>query len=380
MAGRERGGLEPGLVLDDPVERIARLRKDIARIDQQILALVAWRLEVAEEIGHHKRLGALPIRNFRAEVEVLQRARATCVSLGIDPEIGQALLQVLIEAAVGRQHGLTERQYGGGRKTVLVVGGCGRMGRWLCNFFAAQGHQVSLCDPAPDCVEGFPRVESVSAAAAEADVVVLCTPVGVTRETLETVLRADPRGLVFDICSLKSPLVGALRGGVRQGYRVASVHPLFAPDTILLTGRILLVCDCGNEEAATEARSLFEDTALRIVDVPLDRHDRYMAYVLGLSHAVNIAFASTLAASGLTAHELDGVASTTFAKQSRTTREVTMENAQLYYEIQHSNPHTAPVLEGLAASVKALEDAALQPDSTEFVRLMEANRRYLESG
>lgn len=377
--GPWRSKSNPGPVQDDPLERINRLRSDIGRIDQQILTLVAWRLEVAEEIGACKRRAGLPVRNYRAEVEVLKRARAACSSLGLDPDVGQSLFQVLIEAAVGRQHGLVERPHTGTQKSVLVVGGCGRMGVWLCNYFASHGHRVTIYDVSGSSVDGFRSVTNLKAAARSADVVVLSTPIGVTAATLDTVLSADPQGLIFDICSLKSPLVESLHSAVKRGYRVASVHPLFAPDTVLLTGRILLVCDCGHAKAATEARSMFEDTALRLVNISLDRHDRYMAYVLGLSHAINIAFARTLVDSGLAAYDLDRVASTTFSKQSRTTREVAMENPLLYYEIQHYNVHTPEVLDNLRAAVEALKHAALCDGPQAFEALMEENRNYFES-
>lgn len=364
---------------ENPLERIARLRQDIGRIDQQILALVAWRLEVAEEIGLYKRRAGLPVRNYRAEVDVLQRARVLCANLGLDPEIGQALFHVLIEAAVGRQHGLVEPRQVGTKKAVLVVGGAGRMGTWLCNFLASHGHRVSVADLAGRRPEGFRCVGRTRAAVKNADVVVLSTPVGATRRMLETVLDAEPPGLVFDICSLKSPLVDMLRSGVQRGYRVASLHPLFGPDTVLLSRRIMLVCDCGDSQAAAEARALFEDTALRLVNVPLDRHDHYAVYVLGLSHAVNIAFTQVLVQSGLSAHDLDGVASTTFSKQSRTTREVAMENPLLYYEIQHHNVHTREMFDSLRATVDNIKLAALDNDPSAFKELMDENRRYFEA-
>lgn len=372
MAPREADGVE-----QSPLERIQRLRADISRIDQQILALVSWRLDVAEQIGHNKRLAGLPVRNFQTEVEVLQRAREACGAFGLDPDVGQALFQVLIEAAVGRQHGLVDRPHDTPCKSVLVIGGGGRMGQWLCQFFAAQGHRVSVHDTS-DRPLTFPRVSDLNNAAREADVIVLATPIGVTPAVLEQVMAASPRGLIFDICSLKSPLVPLLERGVQAGLRVASVHPMFAPDSVLLSGRVLVVCDCADAQAAAEARALFEDTALRIVDMPLHHHDRFMACVLGLSHALNIAFGRALAHSGLSMQALERVSSTTFAKQSRTTREVAMENPQLYYEIQHHNAHTADVLDTLARAVVEVREAALNDEAEAFVRLMRENRTYFE--
>lgn len=253
------------------------------------------------------------------------------------------------------------------------------MGTWLCNFFAAQGHSVTVHEQNNVHVEGFEHRADLEEAVQSADVIALATPIGETNTLLGRVLAMRPSGLVFDICSLKSPLIETLQAGARQGLRVASLHPMFAPDTVLLSGRVLLVCDCGNPTAAAEARSLFEDTALRLVDVPLGRHDRYMGYVLGLSHAINIAFASTLVESGLTAHDLDRVASTTFSKQVRTTREVAMENARLYYEVQHANAHTPDVLDHLLTAVLALREASLREGSEVFEALMETNRDYFSA-
>lgn len=363
---------------DDALRRIARLREDIARIDQQILSLVSWRMAVAEEIGDCKRDAALPVRDFRREVEVLEQARRACQSFGLDPELGGALTQVLIEGAVRTQHGIADRPYSGTRRSVLVVGGAGRMGNWLAQYFAGQGHNVSIHDPHAAKSPGFRHARSLRAGVEAAEVVVLATPLEATAGVLDAVTALAPGALVFDICSLKTPLREAVERAHAAGLRVTSVHPMFAPGPSLLSGRVLVVCDCGNPDAAREARGLFEDTALRLVDIPLCDHDRLMAVVLGLSHAVNIAFASTLADSGLTLQELDRVASTTFSKQARTTREVALENPRLYFEIQHRNAYTADVLDALARSVAALKEAALADDPAAFEGIMRHNRSYFE--
>ena len=50
-----------------------------------------------------------------------------------------------------------------------------------------------------------------------------------------------------------SPLVGALRGLAARGALVTSVHPMFGPDTDLLSGRHVLFMDAGSPEAVREA-------------------------------------------------------------------------------------------------------------------------------
>jgi len=101
-----------------------------------------------------------------------------------------------------------------------------------------------------------------------------------------------------------------------------------------------------------------------------------MAYVLGLSHAVNIAFFEALRQSGRTFEELDGAASTTFKRQVESARNVAEENAQLYYEIQHLNPFNKKALEYLQRAVDDLKEAAVKGDREAFERMMQEGREY----
>ena len=187
-----------------------------------------------------------------------------------------------------------------------------------------------------------------------------------------------PRGVVFDIASLKSPLLASIRKAREAGARIASVHPMFGPSAVLLSGRVVAVCDCGDADAAKRARSLFEGTALRIAEFPVDRHDHLMSYVLGLSHLVNLVAARALALSGTEFKELAKVASTTFKKVVSTAVEVVNENPGLYFEIQNLNPHSAEVAELLGKAVREIEDVAIssRADRAEFERLMLAAREY----
>jgi len=93
------------------------------------------------------------------------------------------------------------------------------------------------------------------------------------------------------------------------------VHPMFGPDTELLSGRHVVFVDLGSAEALASARELFSPTMAEQVVMSLDDHDRLIAYVLGLSHALNIAFFTALAESGEAAPKLARMSSTTFDSQ-----------------------------------------------------------------
>jgi chorismate mutase/prephenate dehydrogenase len=153
---------------------------------------------------------------------------------------------------------------------------------------------------------------------------------------------------------------------------------MFGPGVELLSGKVLAICDCGMPEAADEARELFAGTSLTLTDVPLEDHDRYMAIVLGLSHALSITFFHALTLSGRSSRELHGFASTTFAKQVATATEVARESADLYYEIQHLNPNTPEAFELLIRAATGVRHAAGDADRAAFLDIMKGGRAFLE--
>ena len=142
---------------------------------------------------------------------------------------------------------------------------------------------------------------------AELGVVFLLFTLGLEFSLPRMLAMRRPAGTIFDLGSLKSPLRGGRMALKSHGCRVTSVHPMFGPDTELLSGRHVIFVDLGVPEALAAARELFAPTMVEQVVMTLDEHDRLIAYVLGLSHALNIAFFTALAESGEAAPRLNDV-------------------------------------------------------------------------
>jgi chorismate mutase/prephenate dehydrogenase len=160
--------------------------------------------------------------------------------------------------------------------------------------------------------------------------------------------------------------------------KVTSLHPMFGPGTELLSGRHVVFIDLGSAEALAAARALFAPTMAEQVVMSLDEHDRLIAYVLGLSHALNIAFFTALAESGEAAPKLARMSSTTFDAQLDVATNVAEESPELYYEIQALNDYGAESLQALSAAVERLRSAVESRDFPTFRRLMEQGLAYLK--
>ncbi len=356
---------------------LVELRDRLASVDRELIRGIAERQRLAEAIGRRKEADARGLRDFAQEKRVIERARDLAREASLSGDLAERVLELLIEASLATQEEqrVTTRSEGSGKRA-LVIGGNGRMGGWLVRFLLSQGFQVEIADPA-----GSPRDVPVMAdwraSALDHDLVIVAAPLRATATILDGLADRRPTGIVFDVGSLKAPLRTGLEKLVGAGVRTTSIHPLFGPDTRLLAGRHVVVIDLGVPEANDVAGSLFAPTMAEVVTMDLASHDRTMAQVLGLSHAVNIAFLAVLAESGSTREELARLSSTTFARQLAVARPVAGENPRLYFEIQHLNDFGGEVLDTLVSAVTRIRDTVQSGDESGFVGLMESGRAFL---
>ena len=364
--------------MTDDRDELDKLREELNGIDEDLLRLVERRQELVAHIGQVKQQMGRGTRDFGREKVVIGRARALAAELGLDPNLASNLFGELIRASLATQERdrLVRRGEGGGRE-VLVIGGAGRMGRWFADFLDAQNFRPTLADPSGK-VDGYTCVDDwTELDLAPFYLIVVATPMKVANEILAQLAERAPSGVVLDISSLKEPVRPGLEALIEAGVSVTSVHPMFGPDVDLLSGRHVVFVDLGDRPALDAARSLFEDTMASMVEMELEQHDRAMAFVLGLSHALNIVFGDALAQSSPSARHLDEVSSTTFSRQVGVAAEVARENPHLYSEIQALNPFTEEVLEALADSIGHLREYIDASDESGFVEMMERGRRFL---
>ncbi len=357
--------------------KLEDLRTELSAIDRQILELAARRQSLAESIGEVKQSAGQPTRDFSREKLVLESAREQAGALGLSPDLAAAMMRLLIEASLTGQERARVRAEGRGQgQSALVIGGAGKMGRWFADFLESQGFAVSVADPAGPA-PGYARVEDWKSAAGRFDVTVIAAPIAASAAILNELATLEWPGLVFDIGSLKSPLIEPLSRLAERGVEVTSVHPMFGPDTRLLSGRHVLFLESGSPTATAAARELFASTMAAQIEMPLAEHDRLIAYVLGLSHALNIAFFAALEESGEALPRLAEVSSTTFDAQLAVAARVAAENPALYFEIQSGNPHGPEALGALRSAVERIGRIIAESDQQAFVALMERGREYL---
>ena len=356
---------------------LLELRQRLDAIDTGIIDLIAERQAVVTTIAEHKLKTGLPLRHYEREREVIERGMARAKSRGLDGSVARDILQTLIHHSLSNQetHKLVRSDHGQGQRA-LVIGGLGRMGVWMSRYLDMVGYSVDVADQATGSTP-FGQVEDWQAVVNDYDLIVVAVPLRPSNDILLRLAELKPECLVFDIGSLKSPMREGLDAMRQSGCRVCSVHPMFGPDEPGLSGRHILFVDVGNQEAIAEARALFAHTAADCVELSLEEHDEVMAWVLGLSHLVNIAFAGALAESGEAVPLLKQISSSTFNAQLNVATQVVSENPHLYYEIQKGNDNTAEVSEHFRKVLDDLVTAVANDDEMVFTRYMGAAKQRL---
>ncbi len=355
------------------------LRGRLNAIDRQLLDLIAERQRITVEIGALKQAEGRPTRDYARERQVIEQARQHAGALKLPAALADSLMGLLIDSSLTGQEQARVRAEGqGSGKPALVIGGNGKMGRWFSEFLHSQGYAVTVADPVGPAA-GFDWVADWRSTPDHYAVTVVSAPIDQTGAILRALGALGRQGLIFDIASLKSPFVEDLKALVESGARATSLHPMFGPDTELLSGRHVLFLEAGCPVATAEARQLFAATMARTTHMDIAEHDRLIAYVLGVSHAVNIAFFTALAESGEAVPRLADISSTTFDAQLQVARRVSEENPALYFDIQARNPYGLAALTELGAAVGRIADLVGSGDEAGFVRMMEAGRRYLAS-
>lgn len=359
-------------------DTIEHYRQEISAIDRELFALVKRREQLSGKIGSAKRNLNIPDKDFDREKAVFDQALALAKELDLPSRFVTSMQKLVMELSLSRQErDRIKHNVATSPLSATVIGGSGRLGGWLCRFFADSGHEIKVIDKIkPDFSCNFSK--SMDPSIADSDIIVIATPIRVSVEILSDLTHLGlTKPVLFDVSSVKTPVKDALLKLHSQGTKVTSLHPMFGPSVEILFGKHIIITSVGNKTADDLAKNLFKSTSVNLVSMGIDEHDSIIAYLLSLAHLINIIFVSTLENSGMAINFLSQFSSPTFSNLLYNARKVFSENPHLYYEIQALNPHTKNTYKILSKILKDTITDIENHDENAFVSLMKKGQRYL---
>lgn len=178
-----------------------------------------------------------------------------------------------------------------------------------------------------------------------ADIVLLATPLDATPALVSLYGKHLPAGaLLVDIASVKTPATTSMLELRRDDIELLSIHPLFAPE-VDFTGENVAAIEIRSGARTRELIELFTAWGCRITKLSAAEHDRKMAFVQSLCHALIITLGQTVKAEDFTRSpnaDLTTPFSRTFLQM---VQRLGQANSELYAAIQILNPYTLVVLD-----------------------------------
>jgi chorismate mutase/prephenate dehydratase len=97
-------------VSDPPAPNLGSLRERIEAIDRQIIALLAERLHIVEDVAEAKLAAASPFRDRVREDLLMERLREQATAAGLDPHEIERLYRVVMDMSVAHQEAAVRRR------------------------------------------------------------------------------------------------------------------------------------------------------------------------------------------------------------------------------------------------------------------------------
>ena len=255
-------------------------------------------------------------------------------------------------------------------KKIAIIGINGKMGKWFANYFYKMGFEIIGFDTNNDIKEKFvTKANSLVGAILRTDYVLLCTPTKNTPEIIRLIAKEMQHGsYLIEISSQKSKTAQTLSKTPAKVNPIC-IHPMFGPGIKKIDGKniiIIPVKDVKKELAATKL--LFPKA--NFVTIDATEHDKKIAVILGLTHLINIAFASVLADDekiSLT----EKMSGTTFKIQKIVTESILTESPELIETII-SNPEVRRYAEKFWKDIGKLLTDSQEGKSEEIIEYVKS--------
>ncbi|MDH5751743.1 MAG: prephenate dehydrogenase/arogenate dehydrogenase family protein [Deltaproteobacteria bacterium] len=251
-------------------------------------------------------------------------------------------------------------------ESVLLIGGTGRMGSMFAPLFTADGLRVHLAGPSDDPTYGG----LVSAC----DVVIVSVPIEHTTAVIGRISpHLGPGQLLSDFTSIKAEPVKAM---LDTRACVIGCHPLFAPMPSA-AGQNVVLCPERPGPFADWYSGFFTRHGMTVSVMAPEEHDEAMAFIQGLTHFINIAFARTLQTRGANLKQVLQVCSPVYQVFFSILCRILSGDAGLYSQIQLANPHNYPVLEDFLKNGEEMLAAVGGSDQEQMYRIFTQAAEFL---
>jgi chorismate mutase/prephenate dehydrogenase len=279
------------------MDEVARIRREIDRVDQETISLLKTRYELAGMLGRIKRIQGLPIRDQQRERAILLRSQQIAEVNGLPTESIRQIFLETFAMALSAQSPSNDRHVLQGYE-VLIAGGTGGMGKLFACILAKHGASVKIFGRSRVRTRRVARDIGVLPGsysdAGEVSIVVVSLPMEVTpRVALRLGSMMSPEGLLADLSSVKTGIADVISRGTKL-FEYVSIHPLFGPDIAHIGGQQIAAIPYRAGSLWKKLLMVFKQDGAEVIVTTAREHDAMMAKIQALHHFALISLGITL--------------------------------------------------------------------------------------
>ncbi len=228
---------------------------------------------------------------------------------------------------------------------VAIIGGYGKMGRWIADFLLKDGKEVILYGRdqkkllAVGREIGADTETNLSQAVKDARLIIVSVPIDNFRDVIKQLKPCLTSGqIVMDVTSVKVMPVRVMHENL-DNVTVLGTHPVFGPGARSARNQNFILTPTNDAEQAVAdkvSKKLAEKGGIVTMMTP-EEHDHLMAVVLGLSHFIAIASADVLLGFEQL-HKMKAIGGPTYRVLLTLAESVITEDPELYASIQMNLP------------------------------------------
>lgn len=257
------------------------LRHQIDLIDQELVNGLVKRQKLIEQVTELKKAHRLPVYHPAREEDLISKRRRQAQANGMDPDFIEELFRCILRHSRAKQTAHLAHKGIRAGSSILIVGGNGSMGRYLCRWFTESGYRVRILEK-----DNWHEVRELCR---DIELCIISVPIDITASVIRSVGPHLPENCILsDITSIKEPVMPVMLEA--HAGPVIGLHPLFGPTTSTLDKQIVVATPGRDPQACQWLLDQFSAWGSIVMQANAREHDEMMAIVQALRHFATFAF------------------------------------------------------------------------------------------
>lgn len=308
---------------------LEEIRRGIDGVDRRLIALLAERKALVEQVSTVKKEQGQPVYVPEREAALLAGRRLEAQEAGISGDLVEDLLRRIMRESYRAEGRGGFRSTWPGSGKVAIVGGAGGMGRLFGQAFLESGYQVVVLDR-----QDWPQARQLLQ---DTQLVLVSVPIDATVQVIHKLRGMLPAEAVLaDLTSLKREPVAAMME-IHQG-PILGLHPMFGPTTGVMAKQVIAYCAVRFPEASSWVREQFQVWGARLRPVEPEVHDELMVFIQAMRHLATFVYGVHLADEAPDLQEVLAFSSPIYRMELAMVGRLFAQSPGLYAEIIFSSP------------------------------------------